>query len=85
MDVNWQVAYTILRELGHTDGDIANLARVSRPVVNRVLKGEYPHAHEPGYSGGCRVIKSIKQARDSGLVTDEQIKELQRPVVAPER
>lgn len=84
MEINWPHAYALLRELGHTDNEVAQLAKVARPTINRVLNGTYPHNHEPGYSGGSRVLAVIREARDSNLLTPEQLKLLRVVPFIPE-
>jgi hypothetical protein len=67
--INWRDAYNALSRAGYSDSQIADLAQLSRYVVNRVRNGKYIHNHlGPGYEGGMAVLGAIDAAVGQGLL-----------------
>jgi hypothetical protein len=72
--IDWKAAYVGLHEAGYSDGQIAELANMSRYVVNRVRNGRYPRKkHEPGYSGGVKILAALDGAIRHGLLTEDPL------------
>lgn len=72
---DWRLAYNGLSAAGYTDNEIADMANVSRAVVNKVRNGTYQFKHEPGHEGGRKVLDTLKSAvADGSLSADWQEK-----------
>lgn len=70
---DWCKAYNGLSTAGFTDDQIAELAGVSRSVINAVRNGVYPHNHEPGYEGGKRVLDNLTNAIHMGYLDHDPL------------
>ena len=77
--INWERAYSLLRDADYRVNEIADLAGVSRQTLNRVERGEAP-THEPGYAGGSQVLAAIKDELHAGKLTREQVQQLKDPI-----
>ena len=67
---DWQPAYTALRKVGMKDSEIADLAGVSRAVINGVANGTYGRRHRLGFNGGFRVLTKLKELKANGQLPD---------------
>lgn len=67
---DWQPAYTALRQVGMKDSEIADLAGVSRAVINGVANGTYGRRHQLGFNGGFRVLTKLKELKANGQLPD---------------
>ena len=67
---DWQPAYTALRSVGMKDSEIADLAGVSRAVINGVANGTYGRYHQLGFNGGFRVLTKLKELKANGQLPD---------------
>lgn len=71
--INWRRAYNGLCRAGYTDDQIAELAGVTRGVINGVRNGTYNHPHEPLYSGGVRILQAITDALHLGYLVEDPL------------
>ena len=55
--------YKILSAAGYSDGQIADLAGVTRVTVQRVRTGTWPYGHNLSYEGGQRVVGAVRKVR----------------------
>lgn len=67
---NWRPAYVALRNVGMKDTDIAQLAGVSRAVINGVATGNYKRKHNLMFNGGFRVLTKLKELKANGQLPD---------------
>lgn len=80
--INWQAAYASLHDIGYTDKQVADMAGLSRYVINRVRLGRYTrNNHEPGYEGGQRVVDAISGALREGVLDADPL--AQEPEESP--
>jgi hypothetical protein len=70
---DWRKAYTGLSDAGYTDDQIAQVAGITRAVVNGVRNGTWPHPHEPKHAGGQRVIALINEAIRHGVLEKDPL------------
>lgn len=64
---DWAPYYQLLFEHGYTDGEISDLAGVSRFVVNRVRLGRYRHStHTLSYNGGMNIVIAAQEYIPAG-------------------
>lgn len=67
---NWRPAYVALRNVGMKDADIAQLAGVSRVVINGVVTGNYKRKHSLMFNGGVRVLTKLNELKANGQLPD---------------
>ena len=67
---NWRPAYVALRNVGMKDAEIAELAGVSRAVINGVATGNYERRHRLMFNGGFRVLTKLKELKANGQLPD---------------
>ena len=67
---NWRPAYVALRNVGMKDTDIAQLAGVSRAVINGVATGNYKRKHNLMFNGGFRVLTKLKELKANGQLPE---------------
>ena len=67
---NWRPAYVALRNVGMKDTDIAQLAGVSRAVINGVATGNYKRKHNLMFNGGFRVLTKLTELKANGQLPD---------------
>lgn len=74
--VDWQKIYAALYEAGFTDGQIGEIGKLSRVVVNRVRNKAYQHeTHEPGYEGGQALLDTVAHAVSQGYLDYDPLAE----------
>ena len=57
---DWGVHYRTLKDRGYSDGQIADMAGVSRFVINRVRLDKYENgSHHLRYEGGVRILRAV--------------------------
>ncbi|MNM99013.1 hypothetical protein D3C81_1115620 [compost metagenome] len=71
---DWRKAYVGLAKAGYTDEQIAELAGVTRAVINGVRNGTWPYPHEPKHSGGQRILHYVDEAIRHGLLEEDPLK-----------
>lgn len=67
---DWRPAYAAMRNAGMKDQEIAELAGVSRAVVNGVVTGSYKRTHQLSFNGGVRVLDKLKEMKANGQLPD---------------
>ena len=74
---DWRPYYELLRAAGYSDSAIAQLAGVTRAVVNKVRQGAYPHGHALTYNGGTAVLREVEQVIAEGRAPAELLATLE--------
>lgn len=69
----WRAAYIGLSNAGYTDDQIAEIAGVTRAVINGVRNGTYNHHYEPSHSGGEAIIAAITDAIRHGYMDEDPL------------
>lgn len=75
-NIDWAKAYSHLRKSGYSRALVAEAAGVNPGVLSQIIKGTYPHTHEPRFSNGCAVLRALKDAVNEGALPAEVLQDI---------